>query len=230
MAPAVEIIGKTESEAPTEIAFYGDVGLLRIGVDEVLGLRIAEGLESEREKGSVARVQIVLVEEDRLREIQSLELLLVRQVAKVCVCLGIGRRRTSGQSLQSLKDWNCIQIGRIPGAVAGRRARKSQLSAGRTVGSIAEKIEAQQRVIVKHSVRSAHNGLAIACGIPRDADPRLKIVLIGLNPFLQSQQFIGGKRQSLRRPEFRRNFYVIAHAIIQSDRRTDTPRVLPERS
>ena len=67
MTSAVEVVGKAKSEAVTEIAFDRDVRLLRIGVDEVLGLRIAEGLEASGRK--VERVQIILVEKDGLWKI-----------------------------------------------------------------------------------------------------------------------------------------------------------------
>ena len=56
MASAIEVVGKTQSEAAAEIAFHGDVCLLRVCVDEVLGLRIAEGLKGERQEGRI-RVQ-----------------------------------------------------------------------------------------------------------------------------------------------------------------------------
>src|SRR5450755_791650 len=42
-----------------EVALDGEVGLLRVGVDEVLALGIAEGLEAERETGR----EVVLIEE-----------------------------------------------------------------------------------------------------------------------------------------------------------------------
>ena len=50
VAPAVEVVGQTESEAVAKIALDGEVGLLRVGVHEILSLRIAEGLEAERQE------------------------------------------------------------------------------------------------------------------------------------------------------------------------------------
>ena len=49
MASAIEVVGQTEGVAAAEIALKGQVCLLRIRVDEVLGLRISEGLEGQRE-------------------------------------------------------------------------------------------------------------------------------------------------------------------------------------
>ena len=72
-----------------QIALDAEVSLLRVGVDEVLGLRIAEGLEAQRQERPASQVQVVLVEELRLGKVQRLELLLVRQIAEV----GIGRWR-----------------------------------------------------------------------------------------------------------------------------------------
>ena len=47
VASAVEVIGETQCVSIAEIALDAQVRLLRIRVDEVLRLRIAEGLESE---------------------------------------------------------------------------------------------------------------------------------------------------------------------------------------
>src|SRR5579864_5088511 len=83
-------------------------------------------------------------------------------------------------------------------------------------------------MVVKHPVRGTNNGLAIAFRVNRDTDARLNIVLVRLDTLLQSEQIVGGKRQSLRRFEFRRNLDVIPHSEIQSDIGIHPPGILPE--
>ena len=55
MASAIEVVGEAERESLAEIALDGDVRLLRVGVDEILGLRIAEGLEAQRQERGRSR-------------------------------------------------------------------------------------------------------------------------------------------------------------------------------
>ena len=50
MAATVKVVAHVESEATAEVALDGQVRLLRIGVHEVLGLRVPEGLEEQRQK------------------------------------------------------------------------------------------------------------------------------------------------------------------------------------
>src|SRR5215469_6175615 len=83
-------------------------------------------------------------------------------------------------------------------------------------------------MVVEHSVRSSDDRLAIPGRIHGHTDARLNIVRIGLDALLQSKDSVRGKRQSLWGFEFRRNLHVVAHTVIQSDLRTDAPRVLPE--
>ena len=54
MAPAVEVVGEAERVTAAEIMFERQVGLLRIRVHEILGLRISEGLETERQECGAA--------------------------------------------------------------------------------------------------------------------------------------------------------------------------------
>ena len=63
MPSEVEVISEAKSVAVAEVTFQSDVRLLRICVDEVLGLRIAEGLEAQWQKGWIAlgHVQVVLI-------------------------------------------------------------------------------------------------------------------------------------------------------------------------
>ena len=62
VASAIEVVGKAESEAAAQIPFQRQVSLLRVGINEVLGLWIAEWLKGKRQK--VGRVQVVLIEEN----------------------------------------------------------------------------------------------------------------------------------------------------------------------
>ena len=63
VAAAVEVVSQTEGEATAEVALDGQVRLLRVGIDEVLGLRIPEGLEASGRK-CLGQVEVVLVEEN----------------------------------------------------------------------------------------------------------------------------------------------------------------------
>ena len=87
MAATVKVVSHAEGEAIAQVAFDGQVRLLRVGVNEVLGLRIAEGLERQRErKWRIRRRrigQVVLIEEQGIRLVQSLELLLLRLIVEL---------------------------------------------------------------------------------------------------------------------------------------------------
>ena len=89
MASAIPVVCQAESKSTTEIPFDADICLLRVGVDEVLGLRIPEGLESERQE--CRRVQVVLIQKNGLREVESLKLLLVRKVIECPEDCGVRR-------------------------------------------------------------------------------------------------------------------------------------------
>ncbi len=69
MAAEVKVVGQADGEAIAKVALHGQIGLLRIGVDKVLGLRVAEGLEPERQEGSSGKVEVILVEENGLRNV-----------------------------------------------------------------------------------------------------------------------------------------------------------------
>ncbi len=78
VASAVEVVGEAEGESVAEIVLDAEVRLLRVGVDEILRLRISEGLEGERQERGLARVrgvevQIILIEKDGLGKIQRSE-------------------------------------------------------------------------------------------------------------------------------------------------------------
>ena len=65
-------------------------------------------------------------------------------------------------------------------------------------------------MVIEHAIRGADDGFAVAVRIPSHADARLKIILVGLNSFLQSQQVICGKCQSLGWRELGGNLNVVA--------------------
>ena len=54
---AIEVVGEAESESSAKIALDGEVRLLRVGVDEVLRLRVAEGLKTQRQERRGSRVR-----------------------------------------------------------------------------------------------------------------------------------------------------------------------------
>src|SRR5258708_12213669 len=117
MSPAVEVVGQTQGISAAEIVLDGKIRLLRVRIDKVLGLRVAEGLEPDRER---SRRQVVLIEKDRLRKIQRLKLLLVRQIAERRVYRAKRRRRTLRRrriDKQTLEDRNALSF---PGAAAAR--------------------------------------------------------------------------------------------------------------
>src|SRR5208282_181110 len=59
----VEVVGQAQSETAAQILLESQVRLLRVGVNKVLGLRIAEGLKRQREERR--RIQVVLVHEEK---------------------------------------------------------------------------------------------------------------------------------------------------------------------
>src|SRR5262249_32101677 len=100
----------------------------------------------------------------------------------------------------------------------------------RSIGGIAEEVQAEKRVVIKHPVGSAHDSFSVAVGIPGHAESWLKVIRIGLNALLQSQRLIRGKSQTLRRLELGGKFNVIAHAEVQGEIVTYAPGVLPEKA
>src|SRR2546425_8924617 len=99
MAATVIVVSERQREIAAKVALDAEVGLLRVGVHEILALRISERLKAQWKKSRLRRicqiqVQIVLVEKDRLRKIQRLKLLLVGQVAQV----RIGERKGRGRA------------------------------------------------------------------------------------------------------------------------------------
>src|SRR5262249_9673523 len=108
VTPAVVVVGDAGYEAAAEVALDREVGLLRVGVDEAFGLRIAERLESEREE--CLRIQVALIDEERIR-IEGVEPLLVRLVTEC----GNGTGQASGGGEDALKNICCVQIRRAIG-------------------------------------------------------------------------------------------------------------------
>ena len=154
MASAVEVVCQAESIAVAEIALDGEVRLLRVGVNEILGLRITEGLEAERQESALSQVEIVLVEEDRIEAYsRSLE----------TAAGSAGRTRIGDLPAEMSEARTLGLIERVPGKsephsgcrVAGGPvqqpgAGERQLAAAGTVGRIAQEIKAEQRMIIEH--------------------------------------------------------------------------------
>src|SRR5215831_8222900 len=84
-------------------------------------------------------------------------------------------------------------------------------------------------MVIKHAVGSAHHRLTVSLRIPSDANSRLNIIRVSLNSLLQTEEVIPSLRQRCWRPERRRNLDVVPYSIIQRNRRSNPPRVLPER-
>src|SRR5271156_5475063 len=98
---------------------------------------------------------------------------------------GTGRRdATTGRGEKSLKNRDRIQVGRVAGSGAQSGTAERKLPAGGSVRSVAEKVEAQQGVVIEHPERPAEHGFAVSLGIPRDSNARLNVVPVGLDAFL----------------------------------------------
>ena len=83
---------------------------------------------------------------------------------------------------------------------------------------------------VKEALHVVDKVPAVPGRVPSQANPRLKIILIGLDAFLQTEGLVGRKRQSLRGFELGREFHVVAHAVVQGEFVVRTPGILPEKS
>ncbi len=70
MASAVEVISQAEGVPAAQVALDGKVRLLRIGIHEISGLRISEGLEAQRQERSPCEVEIVLIQKNRIGSIR----------------------------------------------------------------------------------------------------------------------------------------------------------------
>jgi hypothetical protein len=139
---------------------------------------------------------------------------------------GSGARRGRNQALE---DFYRVQVAGVPCSLAGRSRTEGELSARGRVRSIAQKIEAEERVVVEDAIRSPEYRLAVAAGVESDADARLKVVSGGLNAFLQPQGLVGGPRQRRGdRLQCGRQFDVVTQAIVESYLLTDPPGILPE--
>ena len=64
MATKVEIVGDADSHAVAKVAFQRQICLLRIGINEIIALRITKRLEAERQESAACKVEIILIEEN----------------------------------------------------------------------------------------------------------------------------------------------------------------------
>src|ERR1700730_4086927 len=85
-------------------------------------------------------------------------------------------------------------------------------------------------MIVKHAVGGTDDGLAVPLRIPRHTNPRLDVVFVSLNAFLQSEIVIARKCKGGGWFELWRDLDVVANAVVQGQVQTDAPRVLPKKS
>ena len=98
MASAVEVVGQAKRHVVSQVLLKRQVCLLRVGINKILGLRIAKGLEGHREK--CCRVQIILVDEKV--SVGRIKALLVRLVSR-------NRRQARVRGQNALKDVGGIQ-------------------------------------------------------------------------------------------------------------------------
>ena len=149
MPPTIEVVCQAQSEAATEVLLKGQVRLFRIGIHKTLADRITEGLERQRERR--CRVQVILIDKNRLRKIQRLELLLIRQVSQVG---REGSRDATGHSLNALENVGRVQIQWADSSrirPARTASSEQQLAALGAVGGVTQEIKTEQRVIVEHA-------------------------------------------------------------------------------
>src|SRR5271155_2746060 len=85
-------------------------------------------------------------------------------------------------------------------------------------------------MVVEQSIRSTHHGFPVALGVPGNSNARLHVIRIRLNAFLDAQEVISRKRQSIWRRKLRRELDVITYAVVQRQIPADPPGILPERS
>src|SRR6266536_967584 len=127
-----------------KVVLDAEIRLLRIRINKILGLRITKGLKSERHESG--RVQVILIQEDRMRKIQCLKNLCIRLIAKSCGNSRVRRHRTgpaSRMDRQSLEDRDRIQVSWVPEAAwitATRSASKCQLPARGAIRCVAQEI------------------------------------------------------------------------------------------
>ena len=186
MAATVKVVAQAEGEAIAEVALDGQVRLLRVGVNEVLSLRVTERLGEQRKAG----VDVVLIEKQCVRQegIEALRVggavggcLLITE--KACKCWRPGRALRGGREV-ALEHRDRVQVARTAGGRTRKSAGECQLAAVGAVGSIAEEVETEQGVVIEHAERRADYGFAVSLGIPGDAEARLNVVLVGLDAFL----------------------------------------------
>src|SRR5581483_875812 len=164
-------------------------------------------------------IEIGLIEEEVC--VEGIEALFGREIA------GHGRQAISGVQNALENVGGVHRRYRICGAgAAGTPTGEDELHGLGRIRSIAEEVEAEQRVIVEHAVGGADHVLAIALGIPSDADARLEIVLVGLNAFLDSELVVSGGGKTSRRRKLRRNFHVVADAVVERQLVAESPGIL----
>src|SRR4051794_35656760 len=85
-------------------------------------------------------------------------------------------------------------------------------------------------MIEKYPVRRTHDTFSIASGIPSNTNAWLKIVLVCVDSFLQTQLVICSLREIVRLGQLRRKFDVIPQSKIQCQIRAQSPGVLYEKT
>ena len=120
MSATIEVVSQIEGKSTAKVLFDAKVRLLRVGIDEVSRLGIAEGLEGKWQEGR--RLQVALINENLIRKDSAARarrgarkaLLVLREIesGSCCriesSCAWIIRGRYSDR--QSLKNRNGIQV------------------------------------------------------------------------------------------------------------------------
>src|SRR5215469_10361931 len=81
-------------------------------------------------------------------------------------------------------------------------------------------------MIIKQTVTGAHNGFAVANGIPSQPDSRRDVVVIAGDALKHAQGLLGGRVCRRRRREQRREFQVVAHTVIEREFPGHAPGIL----
>src|SRR5882672_975419 len=85
-------------------------------------------------------------------------------------------------------------------------------------------------MVVKHTVRSAHNCLAVFERVPCYADAWRKVIEVAWNALRNPQCVLRSLRQRIDRTEGRRELHIVPHAIVEGQISHDAPTVLPKSS
>ena len=105
-------------------------------------------------------------------------------------------------------------------------AGRNQLHGSAAIGSNRVERNCQERVIVEKSVAGADDSFAVAHRIPRQAKARRNVVVVPGNAFDNAERFFSGGVDRGSGGKKRRDFHVVASAIVQGQLWSDSPGIL----